>query len=150
MQTERRHSKREILGQLRVEYLFAADELQGVSSSSTRWEVLAAFLEAGDGCAERLIETEGGLIFLQSVPGRPNTGAVYVYNEAHRVFFWMRFDRDDDLNGRDFDQAVGAYRLLQFTRVVGDRPSDSGRSHQPITTEWMISTRQRSSSELVH
>ena len=29
----------------------------------------------------------------------------------------MRFDRDDDLNGADFDRAVWAYRLLQWTRL---------------------------------
>jgi hypothetical protein len=26
----------------------------------------------------------------------------------------MRFDRDDDLNGRDFDRAVWAYRLHEW------------------------------------
>ena len=31
----------------------------------------------------------------------------------------MRFDRDDDLNGKDFDRAVWAYRLLQWTRLEG-------------------------------
>ena len=122
MRTRRRYSKREVLGRLKVEYMFAAQELNGVTPSSTRWDVLAAFLKAGDGCAERLIETEGGLIFLQSIAGRKNTGAIYVYNEAQRVFFWVRFDRDDDLNGRDFDRAVWVHRLLQFTNIVTDWP----------------------------
>jgi hypothetical protein len=64
-----------------------------------------------------LIETDGGLIFLQSIPHRPNTGAIYVYNEATGAFLWMRFDRDDDLNGGDFDQAVWAYRLLKWVNL---------------------------------
>ncbi len=117
MHTQRRYSKRELLGQLRVEYLFSIYELAGVTPSSSRWEVLGAFLKAGEARAERLIETEGGFLFLQSIPGRPNTGAIYAYNEAAQVFLWMRFDRDDDLNGVDFDRAVWAYRLLQWTKL---------------------------------
>ena len=117
MHTQRRYSKREVLGQLRVEYLFSVHELPGVNAASSRWEILGAFLQAGEGRAERLIETESGLLFLQSIPGRPNTGAIYVYNEAAQVFLWMRFDRDDDLNGVDFDQAVWAYRLLRWTKL---------------------------------
>ena len=117
MPTSRRYSKRELLGQLRVEYLFSVHELPGITSSSSRWEILGAFLQAGEARAERLIETEGGFLFLQSIPGRRNTGAIYVYNEAAQVFLWLRFDRDDDLSGADFDQAVWAYRLLQWTKL---------------------------------
>ncbi len=117
MNAQRRYTKREILGQLRVEYLFSIDQLSGVDAASTRWEVLGAFLKAGEARAERLIETDGGLIFLQSIPHRPNTGAIYVYHEASGSFLWMRFDRDDDLNGADFDQAVWAYKLLKWTNL---------------------------------
>lgn len=117
MPTPRRFSKRELLGQLRVEYLFSVHDLPGITSSSSRWEVLGAFLQAGEARAERLIETDGGFLFLQSIPGRRSTGAIYVYNEAAQVFLWLRFDRDDDLNGVDFDRAVWAYRLLQWTTL---------------------------------
>jgi hypothetical protein len=114
MHTQRRYSKRELLGRLRVDYLFSVDKLPGVTSTSSRWEVLDVFLKAGDARAERLIETDGGLIFLQSIPHRPNTGAIYVYNQSLGVFLWLRFDRDDDLNGQDFDHAVRVYRLLKW------------------------------------
>ena len=117
MKTQRRYSKRELLGQLRVDYLFSTDSLPGVTPRSSRWEVLAAFLKSGEARAERLIETDGGLIFLQSIPHRPNTGAIYVYHEATGAFLWLRFDRDDDLNGADFDKAVWAYRLLKWTNL---------------------------------
>ena len=124
MKMQRRYSKRELLGQLRVEYLFSTNELPGITESSSRWEVLGAFLKAGEARAERLIETDGGLIFLQSIPHRPNTGAIYVYNEATGTFLWMRFDRDDDLNGVDFDRAVWAYQLLKWTNL-----QDRARNH---------------------
>jgi hypothetical protein len=117
MTMQRRYSKRELLGRLRVDYLFSTDALPDITPGSSRWEVLAAFLKAGEARAERLIETDGGLIFLQSIPHRPNTGAIYVYNEATGAFLWMRFDRDDDLNGGDFDQAVWAYRLLKWVNL---------------------------------
>ena len=61
------------------------------------------------------------MIFLQSIPKRPNTGAIYVYNESLRVFLWLRFDRDDDLNSPDFDRAVWAYRLLKWVDLGSDR-----------------------------
>lgn len=128
MKMQRRYSKRELLGQLRVEYLFSTNELPGITPDSSRWEVLGAFLKAGEARAERLIETDGGLIFLQSIPHRPNTGAIYVYNEATGTFLWLRFDRDDDLNGVDFDQAVWAYRLLKWTDLQ-DRASNRGAQH---------------------
>ena len=131
MRTQRRSSKREVLGQLRVEYLFSVHELSGVTPESSRWEVFGAFLKAGEARAERLIETEGGFLFLQSIPGRANTGAIYVYNEATQVFLWLRFDRDDDLSGRDFDQAVWAYRLLRWTdleRMAGQRTRPEGKA----------------------
>lgn len=128
MKMQRRYSKRELLGQLRVEYLFSTNELPGITPNSSRWEVLGAFLKAGEARAERLIETDGGLIFLQSIPHRPNTGAIYVYNEATGTFLWMRFDRDDDLNGVDFDRAVWAYRLLKWTNLQ-DRAGNRGAQH---------------------
>ena len=68
MHTQRRYSKRALLGRLRIDYLFSNDQLPGITPESSRWEVLAAFLKAGDARAERLIETEGGMIFLQSIP----------------------------------------------------------------------------------
>ncbi len=117
MKTQRRYSKRELLGQLRVDYLFSTDALPGLTPDSSRWEALAAFLKNGEARAERLIETDGGLIFLQSIPHRPNTGAIYVYHEETGAFLWLRFDRDCDLSGADFDRAVSAYRLLKWTNL---------------------------------
>ena len=137
MHTQRRYSKRELLGQLRVEYLFSVHELPGITLSSSRWEVLGAFLKAGEARAERLIETDGGFLFLQSIPGRRNTGAIYAYNEVAQVFLWMRFDRDDDLNGVDFDRAVWAYRLLQWTtleRMAREQLTPEGGGEDSLST----------------
>ena len=41
MHTQRRYSKRELLGRLRIDYLFSNDQLPGITPESSRWEVLA-------------------------------------------------------------------------------------------------------------
>jgi len=48
MRMQRRYSKRELLGRLRIDYLFSNDQLPGITPESSRWEVLAAFLRAGN------------------------------------------------------------------------------------------------------
>ena len=118
MKTQRRYSKRELLGQLHVDYLFSADKLAGITPQSTRWEILGAFLKAGEARAERLVETDGGFIVLQSIPHRANSGAIYVYNESLRAFFWLRFDeKEDTLNSSDFQNALRVYNLVGYTAV---------------------------------
>jgi hypothetical protein len=61
------------------------------------------------------------VVILQSIPGRQNTGAIYVYRESLQAFFWLRFgDREDDLNPEDFQNALRVHRLV---RLVADAPS---------------------------
>jgi hypothetical protein len=129
MTIRRRYSKRELLGQLHVDYLFSAEKLAGITPKSTRWEILGAFLKAGEARAERLVETDGGFIVLQSIPHRPNSGAIYAFNESLRAFFWMRFDeKEDTLNSIDFQNALRVYNLFAYTAAVGI----PRRRHHPV------------------
>jgi hypothetical protein len=129
MKMQRRYSKRELLGQLHVDYLFSAEKLAGIMPESTRWEILGAFLKAGEARAERLVETDGGFIVLQSIPHRPNSGAIYVYNESLRAFFWLRFDeKEDTLNSVDFQNALRVYNLFAYAAVIGG----PRRRHRPV------------------
>ena len=67
---------------------------------TNRWEVLRAFLNRGEGRAERLVEARDGFLMLQSISGRPISGAIYVYRESLGAFFWLSFgERKDDLSG---------------------------------------------------
>jgi hypothetical protein len=112
----RRYSKRELLGSLQVDYVMSVHDL-GLASETNRWEVLRAFLRVGEARAEQLIEDDGGFLLLQSVPGRANTGAIYVYNESLKAFFWLRFEhKEDTLNSADFHDALRIYKLLKFTK----------------------------------
>jgi hypothetical protein len=120
----RRYSKRELLGSLHVDCILSVSDL-GLSPGANRWEVLRAFLDRGEARAERLVEDRDGFVILQSVSGRQNTGAIYVYRESLRAFFWLRFgDREDDLNPEDFQNALRVYRLV---RLVADAPSKAHR-----------------------
>lgn len=126
----RRYSKRELLGSLYVDYVMSVQDL-GLSPNSSRWEILREFLRIGEARAERLIEEPGGLLFLQSVAGRPNSGGIYVYNESLKAFFWLQFEaKDGSLNGRDFDYAVRVYHLLNFTANANRTPRPRKHHHR--------------------
>ncbi|HKR27986.1 MAG TPA: hypothetical protein VJT08_09230 [Terriglobales bacterium] len=110
----RRYSKRELLGSLHVDYIMSVADL-GLAARTNRWDVLRAFLAAGEARAERLVEEEDGFLILQSVPGEPNTGAIYLFAEPLQSFFWLRFDlKEDTLNGDDFQIALRVYHLLDL------------------------------------
>ena len=123
----RRHSKRELLGSLYVDYVMSVADL-GLAPKANRWDVLRAFLNVGEARAECLVEDAGGFLLLQSVPGRPNTGAIYAYIEGLQAFFWFRFEqKEDTLNGEDFQNALRIHHLVKF---VSDGPTKSHRRHR--------------------
>ena len=111
---DRRYSKRELLGNLHVDYVMSVTDL-GLAARSNRWDVLRAFLAVGEARAERLVEEEDGFLILQSVPGQANTGGIYLFAEPLQSFFWLRFDHNEDsLNGEDFQFAMRVYHLLNL------------------------------------
>jgi len=131
----RRYSKRELLGSLHVDYIMSVTDL-GLAAGSNRWDVLRAFLAVGEARAERLVEENDGFVILQSVPGQPNSGGIYLFAEPLEAFFWLRFDhKEDTLNGDDFQLALRVYHLLDLIdgnrkkfrhrRRRGNRPSSS-------------------------
>ena len=123
----RRYPKRELLGSLHVDYIMSISDL-GLVPGTNRWDVLRAFLNRGEARAERLVEDKDGFLVLQSIPGRRNTGAIYVYRESLGAFFWLSFGkREDDLSGEDFQNALRVHRLVRF---VADKPKRKRRSRR--------------------
>jgi hypothetical protein len=107
------------LGRLQVSRLFTTEDLH-LCKHAKLWDVLEAFLRVGEAQAERLLQTPQSVLILQSVPGKPNTGAIYLYDRERKTFFWLRFDKmDDGLSGPQFDLLVQEYQLLQLAH----RPS---------------------------
>jgi hypothetical protein len=123
----RRYSKRELLGSLHVDYVMSVTDL-GLAPNANRWDVLRAFLNVGEARAERLVEETGGFLLLQSVPGCPNTGAIYAYIERLQAFFWLRFEqKEDTLNGEDFQNVLRVHHLVKF---VSGPPGVPHRRHR--------------------
>ncbi len=112
-------------GTLCLDYLYRASELPGIGSRSTRWQVLAAFLKAAEGRAERLVEHRNGVLLLQSILDRPHSGAIYLYSEPHRSFYMLSFDRDDDFSGHEFDDVFEKYNLERL--IAAGLPGDQRR-----------------------
>jgi hypothetical protein len=90
--------------------------------------VLRAFLKRGNARAERLVEESGGFLLLQSIPGRPNTGAIYAYVEHLEAFFLLWCEqKEDTFNGEDFQNALRVHHLVKF---VSGRPGNAHRRHR--------------------
>ena len=137
----RRFSKRELLGSLHVDYLMSVVDL-GLMPSANRWQVLAAFLARGEARAERLVEDFDGFVILQSVPGRPHTGAIYVYRESLQAFFWLSFgDREDDLDAQDFQSALRVHRLIRMVADVRQGRSRNRHRRHPVPVSMAGSSR---------
>jgi hypothetical protein len=135
----RRFSKRELLGSLHVDYLMSVTDLR-LMPGANRWEVLAAFLARGEARAERLVEDLDGFVILQSVAGRPNTGAIYVYRESLQAFFWLSFgDREDDLDVYDFQDALRVHRLVRLVADVRRRRRRNRHRRQPVSGSVPVS-----------
>ena len=135
----RRFSKRELLGSLHVDYLMSVTDL-GLMPGANRWEVLSAFLARGEARAERLVEDLDGFVILQSVPGRPKTGAIYVYLESLQAFFWLSFgDREDDLDAQDFQNALRVHRLVRLVADVRRGRSRNRQRRHPVSGSVLVS-----------
>lgn len=104
---------------VRLDFRFHANELPRISPRASRWQVIAAFLKTAEGRAERLIEDTFGVLMLVSIPSQPQSGAVYLYHEPTNSFYWLQIgNREDDFNGREFDEAVAT---LHLERYVSER-----------------------------
>ena len=91
--------------------LFTAASLKGIGASSSVWQIVEQFLQLSEGVAERIAEGPGGLLLLVGVPGRENTGALYLYQKSSHVFFSLDFAAQDSFSSMSFDAIVQMYSL---------------------------------------
>ena len=94
-------------------YLYPSTSLARITCTSSRWEVLKAFLASSDGAlVSRLRELPTGLLFFTSIPGRAQSGAIYFYSAIRQAFFMLDWaGRDDDFDAEEFDVLVEAFSL---------------------------------------
>jgi hypothetical protein len=100
-------------GELRFHPLFTTAEI-GVRNDANVEHVINIFLHVGEAMAERWIEMPKGILLLQTVPDQPGSGAIYLYDRARQIFFFVDFadGRDDSFTATEFDGLVDEYDLV--------------------------------------
>jgi hypothetical protein len=109
-------------------YLYPSTSLADITCTSSRWEVLKAFLASSDGAlVSRLRELPTGLLFITSIPGHAYSGAIYFYSSVRRALFMLDWaGRDDDFEAEEFDVLVEAFSLdLVLAPVYCERKENS-------------------------
>ena len=82
--------------------------------------IIREFLKIGEAVAARWIQMPRGVLLLQMVPGRPDTGAMYLYDRQEQAFYMLGFDgADDNLTIADFDELFAEYNLLRYVSDPG-------------------------------
>ena len=113
-------------------FLYPSMSLAGITRTSSRWEVLSAFLASSDGAlVSRLRELPTGLLLITSIPGQAHSGAIYFYSAVRRAFFMLDWvGRDDDFEAEEFDVLVKAFSL-DLMLAPGACPATRRHSHRP-------------------
>jgi hypothetical protein len=95
--------------------LFTIDDI-GLRQDASVEHVVKVFLTVGEAMAARWIEMPRGILLLQTVPGQPASGAIYLYDRERHLFFFVDFveGRNDNLTPAEFDQLVAEYDLVSW------------------------------------
>lgn len=124
-----------VFGNMEINYLMDAEKLPSIGICSTRWEIIEAFIRHSEGNGDRISFGPSGVLMLVGIPGRPNTGAFYLYDERTRAFYSITFEAQESFNSLNFDIVATVYDLGRFV----DLPKTGGRlaaaPEQRIRTE---------------
>jgi hypothetical protein len=107
-------------GRLHFHKLFNLASL-GLKDSGVHTDrIIREFLRIGDAVAVRWIQMPRGILILQMAPGRPDTGAMYLYDRHAQTFYILGFDgADDNLTVEQFDALYAEYGLLRYIADPG-------------------------------
>ena len=100
-------------GAVRFDPLFTTADI-GLRQDASVEHVVKAFLNVGEAQASRWIEMPRGVLLFQTVPDKPASGAIYLYDRQRHIFYLVCFPngRDDALTVPEFDQLVVEYDLV--------------------------------------
>jgi hypothetical protein len=102
-------------GALHFHRLFSLRQLAIGNCEPFIGRIIRKFLEIGEAVASRWIEMPRGILVFQTIPGRPDSGAIYLYDRQQEVFYLIWFDGpDDNLTLEESNQLISEYRLLQY------------------------------------
>ncbi len=122
-------------GAISFQPLFTSRDI-GVRDDAVIEHVIKTFLHIGEAIAERWIEMPNGVLLLQCVSGRSDSGAIYLYDRHRQVFFFANFadGRDDSFTAIEFDDLVTEYDLVSLAARPGSL-STSMRIAMPKTCD---------------
>jgi hypothetical protein len=121
-----------VFGNMEINHLMSADELPSIGSRSSRWQIIEAFIRHSEGNADRVSFGPSGVLMLVGIPGRPNTGAFYLYEERTRAFYAITFDAQDSFNALNFDIVSTVYDLSRFVDLPKTGVSEpAARAERP-------------------
>jgi hypothetical protein len=114
-------------GALSITPLFTTTDI-GLRPGAGLDHVVKVFMHVGEAVASRWIEMPKGILLLQTQPGRPATGGIYLYDRERGIFFFVTFaeGRDDSLTAAEFEQLVAEYELVSLAANPGRIPASAG------------------------
>lgn len=101
--------------------LFSADTLPNIGRRSSRWQIVEAFERSQEASVMRVMPGKSGVLMMTGIPGRADTGAMYLYDEITRNFYSVDFAGADTFYGIQFDQLVLMYELEALVNM--ERPA---------------------------
>lgn len=123
-------------GKLYFHKLFSLASLGLKDSGLFVDRIIREFLTIGEAVAGRWIQMPHGILILQMVPGRQDSGAIYLYDRDQQVFYMVGFDGpDDNLTVEEFDELMAEYGLFGFVEqpsLVRAVPAVLSASPQPM------------------
>jgi|SRR5579859_3773609 len=102
-------------GAISLRLMYSADRMQISNPDQCLNLVVKEFVNRCEAEAKCSIQMPKGILLLLMVPGKPASGAVYMYDRTHKDFYGVHFDGpDDDLTFLEFEQLMEEYRLLEL------------------------------------
>lgn len=107
-------------GAIHFHRLFSLSQLAIASCEPFTDRIIRKFLQVGEAVAARWIEMPQGILLLQMVPERPDSGAIYLYDRQKQVFYMVGFDGpEDNLTVEEFNQLLSEYNLVRYAEQPG-------------------------------
>lgn len=96
--------------------LFTAEDI-GLRKDASVEHAIKVFLYIGEAIASRWVQMPQGVLLLQAVPDKPQSGAIYLYDRERKIFYFACFEqgRDDSLSVEEFEQLMTEYDLVSWT-----------------------------------
>ena len=111
-----------------IKPFMSSTELAGITANSNRWQVLAAVVALSECFVNRVIEIPRGFLLAGSVPGQPNTAAIYLYDEPEQCICQLAVgEAVDDFSDEELDHI-----LPQMVHMLRELPMPA---QQQVVTE---------------